>query len=369
MTARFARSGPPTHIDAERLRQAHPIADLLARYGIALRRSGTALVGRCPFHADGGRPNLTVFPRSGRWVCFRCQARGDAIDFVQQLEHLTFRQAAERLSAEAARSPFARRRGDPSPRPTRSAEPTARRDPTQTAVLAATVELYKSRLLSDPAALAYLAGRGFGRDLVERAQLGYAAGDELGPSLLRRGYAPSVARRLGLLRSDGREMLAGRIVVPQFRQGQPVWLIGRLLDPGRDGPRYLGLPGRKPLLGWGEARPAPRGVCLVEGPMDLLALRQWGVPGLALCGTGVSPATLDLLGRWERLYAVLDADAAGRAATARLVEALGSRVIPVALPPGIKDPAELAPLPDGHALFRAAIRQAVATHPTRPAAA
>jgi DNA primase len=59
------------------------------------------------------------------------------------------------------------------------------------------------------------------------------------------------------------------------------------------------------------------------------------------------------------VYAVLDADAAGQEASAHLVQALGSRVIPVALPPGIKDPAELAPRPDGDALFRAAIGVAV----------
>jgi DNA primase len=95
---------------------------------------------------------------------------------------------------------------------------------------------------------------------------------------------------------------------------------------------------------------------------NLLTLQQWGVPGLALCGTGVSSITLRLLGQWERLYAVLDADAAGQEATAQLLEALGSRLIPMALPPSTKDPAELAPLPDGSVLFRAAIRQAVACY-------
>jgi DNA primase len=95
--------------------------------------------------------------------------------------------------------------------------------------------------------------------------------------------------------------------------------------------------------------------------MDLMTLRKWGVPALALCGTGASPATLELLRRWERLYAVLDKDKAGQAGTGRLVETLGARVVPVALPPGVNDPGELAPLPEGEALFCAAIRDAVAT--------
>ena len=66
-------------VDTELLRQQHPIVDLIAQYGIELRRSGTAFTGRCPFHLDRGRPNLTAYPRSGRYVCYRCGAHGDAV--------------------------------------------------------------------------------------------------------------------------------------------------------------------------------------------------------------------------------------------------------------------------------------------------
>ena len=76
--------------------------------------------------------------------------------------------------------------------------------------------------------------------------------------------------------------------------------------------------------------------------------------------SGPSPDTIAQLARWDRVYAVLDADAAGLEATARLVDLLGARVIPVALPPGIKDPDDLAQRPNGSELFRGAIRNAVA---------
>jgi DNA primase len=134
------------------------------------------------------------------------------------------------------------------------------------------------------------------------------------------------------------------------------------LEPADDLPRYLGLPGPKPLLGWDQANRDRRGVCVVEGPLDLLALQQWGVPAVALCGTSYSETTLQLLRHWQRLYAVLDADAAGRAATARLAGALGSRLIQVQLPSGAKDPADLAPLAEGRALFSDAIRESVGRH-------
>jgi DNA primase len=361
-------SAPPTRretfrIDAERLRQQHPILDVVRRYGVELRRSGSSFTGRCPFHADQGRPNFVVFPRSGRWWCFRCAAGGDAITFVQELEHVSFREAATRLGADPPR--FVARRSRPVP-PSRHLHPPAPAlDADGQAVLDAAVELYANRLLIDDAALAYMLGRGFPRELIERERLGYAAGDELVRYLAWRRLPLGAARRTGLLRSGGREYLAGRIVFPEIRAGHATWLIGRVLEtPAREttsaGPRYLGLPGHKPLLGWEAANRDLRGVCLVEGPMDLLALRQLGVPALALCGTYLPSPTMEQLGRWARLYLVLDEDRAGREATARLIRTFGDRVIAVTLPAGVKDPADLATRHDGAQLFGRAIRQAVA---------
>jgi len=350
-----------TRIDTERLRHEHPIAEVVASYGIELRRSGSGQVGRCPFHLDRGRPNMTVYPRSGRFVCFRCQASGDVITFVQQLERLSFREAAERLGAKPTTRTRARPRWSPL-RPHPSTIDRTSQDPARAAVLAAAVELYRNRLLAEPAALAYLAGRGFEREVVERAMLGYCAGDELVRYLAWRDLSVRAAQRAGLLDRTGHERLAGRIVFPELRQGQPIWLIGRVVGPCVTADKYVGLPGRKPLLGWDEASRDLRGVCLVEGPLDVLALRQWGVPGLALCGTRLSPETVALLERWQRLYAILDADKGGHEATARLIDALGSRVIRVVLPPGVNDPAELAARPDGAVLLSAAIRAAVTGH-------
>jgi DNA primase len=103
-------------------------------------------------------------------------------------------------------------------------------------------------------------------------------------------------------------------------------------------------------------------VCLVEGPLDWLALRHWGLPCLALCGTRLHPDMFELLGRWSRLYLILDSDTAGREATDQLINAFGPRAIPVKLPPGVKDPADLASLADGEALFQAALAAAIDRH-------
>jgi DNA primase len=171
------------------------------------------------------------------------------------------------------------------------------------------------------------------------------------------------AVRVGLLDRDGRELLRDRIVVPEWRHGWPRWLIGRRIDPPRTAanksPTYLGLPGRKPLLGWEAAVAAgSSNVTVVEGPLDWLTLCGWGVPAVGLCGCWAPPAAIRALRRFSRVYVALDADAPGEAGSRRLIDALGQRAVRVRLPAGWKDVAELAPRRDGAAILAAARRTA-----------
>src|SRR5262252_3773470 len=141
-----------TRIDTDLLRQQHPIVDVIAQYGIELRRSGSTFTGRCPFHTDHGRANLTAYPRSGRWVCFRCDARGDAIGFIQQIERVSFREAAARLDAGSVSA--AVMRTNPAPPPSAAARRVSMR-PIDTEILGAALELYSNRLMADQQALDY----------------------------------------------------------------------------------------------------------------------------------------------------------------------------------------------------------------------
>ena len=334
-------------IDTESLKSEHPIEEVVARHGIELRPSGRTLVGRCPFHNDGGRPNLYVYPATRSWYCFRCAAGGDVIGFVRRIEGVGFLEAVSRIAGDRLSPSGARTR--PLARPGRHPARTAACGPAERACLAAAVELYHNRLLTDPAALAYIEGRGLDLATLEICRVGYASGDELLAYLRWRRLPTQAALRVGLLGRDGRECMAGRVVVPEIRAGQPVWLVGRIVGLEEGAPKYLGLPGHKPLLGW-EAASSQRAVWLVEGIFDWLTLRSWGIPGLALVGTHVSSDSLRALARFEHLYLALDNDDAGRAATERLMQALGERALPMT-PPGVKDVAELAPDPEGRATF------------------
>ena len=72
---------------------------------------------------------------------------------------------------------------------------------------------------------------------------------------------------------------------------------------------------------------------------------------MALLGTHARPDVLAALRRYDRVYLTLDDDPAGRAASTALAAALGDRALAVPLP-DVRDPAELALVPNGAALLR-----------------
>ena len=54
----------------------------------------------CPFHSRS-RPSFSVNAEEGLYYCFGCEANGDVITFVRELEHLDFVEAVEQLADRA----------------------------------------------------------------------------------------------------------------------------------------------------------------------------------------------------------------------------------------------------------------------------
>ena len=79
----------------EHLRNSIDIADVVGAY-VSLKRSGSSLVGLCPFHDDKS-PSMHVSTSRGLYHCFACGAGGDAIKFVMEYEKLSYPQAIEKL--------------------------------------------------------------------------------------------------------------------------------------------------------------------------------------------------------------------------------------------------------------------------------
>ena len=50
---------------------------------ISLSKNGRNYIGLCPFHNEK-TPSFTVFAESGRYQCFGCGEKGDAITFLME---------------------------------------------------------------------------------------------------------------------------------------------------------------------------------------------------------------------------------------------------------------------------------------------
>jgi len=321
--------------DIDTIKRRNPIEEVVARHGVQLRRSGLHLSGRCPFH-DDEHPSFVVYPETASFHCFGCRVSGDVIDFVRRADGLSFRDALDRLSDGAVPA-----------RPNRVPEERLSLDDRM--ILTAACAVYHETLLQTPKALGYVEERGIGLALVRRCRLGYSDGRSLRQYLRRHRLSLRRATQMGLLWRDGGETMAGRIVIPELRGGQCIWMMGRTLDDARQ-PKYRGLSMPKPILGYERVRGRPR-VFVTEGAFDYLTGVSWGLSICALLGTHVRAERLAFLQRARRVFIAFDSDEPGREAASDLARRLGARARFVELPDGVKDLNDLGRRPDGRATF------------------
>lgn len=331
-------------VDVERIKDVHPIADVVESLGVELRPAGRRLVGQCPFHSDT-RPSFWVYPDTRSFHCFGCGADGDAIDFVRRMHDLDFLAAVDYLGELP---PWERRTPRPATRPT----PPKRLSLDDRLILTAASELYHESLMRTPEARMYVEGRRIPAWLMRRARLGYSTGTELLPYLKRRRLSLRRATEMGLLYPDRRhgelrEAMRGRIVIPDLRPGHCAWMTGRSTADDASLPHLdLALP--KPLLGYDLVRGRSR-IFVTEGAFDWLTLLSWGLPACTALGTHPSRGALELLTRARRVVLVMDGDTPGQEATQSLQEALGEKAVCITLP--VKDVNKLAEQEDGRETF------------------
>src|SRR3954452_21304148 len=91
-------------IDTDTLKRERPLADVVASYGIALRRESAGTYrALCPFHQEH-TPSFWIDARdslSEHYFCFGCTSTGDVITFVMEREGCSFQEACERLSTRS----------------------------------------------------------------------------------------------------------------------------------------------------------------------------------------------------------------------------------------------------------------------------
>ena len=378
--------------DIAAVRERSAIADVVGEYLQLRPAGGGSLKGLCPFH-DEKTPSFNVTPGKELYYCFSCTAGGDVIKFVQEIEHLSFAEAIERLAARAGVE-LRYEQGGYVP-----GQETSQRRRLIDAHRAA-VDFYSERIRGDSAsaARAFLAERGFELSDAERFGVGYspAAWDELTRHLRGRGFTDEELLKAGLARQGRRgliDMFRGRLMWPvRDLTGETIAFGARKLDPDDDGPKYLNTPEtalfKKGHVLYG-ADLAKREIAhrrqavIVEGYTDVMACHLSGVPtAVATCGTSFGEdhvkvlrrLIMDTNGSDGEVIFTFDGDAAGQRAALRafsLEEKFVTQTFVAVQPDGL-DPCDLR-LKHGEGavrdliarrvpLFEFAIKSALAKH-------
>ncbi|HSS61243.1 MAG TPA: DNA primase [Candidatus Limnocylindrales bacterium] len=303
--------------------------------------------GLCPFHQEDS-PSFKVNPQMQSWYCFGCGRSGDIFTFVELIEKTDKRGAlqmlAERAGVELKKlSPEQKERAD------------VRKRVLEMLKLAA--QYYEYVLWKLPAGepgRRTLESRHVGEETARKFQLGYApAGRGFAEYLRAKKRSLADAQEAGLMRRDGTDFFAERLVIPiRDERGQVLAFTARTVR--QDEPRkYINSPetpvyikGRV-IFGLDLAKDeiARRGhAVLMEGQFDVITGHHFGVTNaVASSGTALTDDQVRLLKRFtDELLLVFDADRAGRDAArkASVLAAQHGMRTRVATIPDAKDPDE-----------------------------
>ena len=360
----------PEH-EIDRIKGETDLVALIQSRGVALKPQGANWTGLCPFHDDRETPNLIVTPGKGLWRCMAacCGATGNAIQFVEKFDGVSFRHAFEVLSGGNA---FAAGDGTPKKIATVPRLSCPLDESADDSTLLEQVAGYYAESLSKPlnqAAREYLASRGLDDPaLWQRFKIGFSDRTlGLGIPHKNRNQGAQIRERLqaaGVYRDNGREHLRGCLVVPiRNAQGHIVQLYGRRIDPKTPKEnRHLYL--ARPLAGtFNAAALTSREIILTESILDALTFVKNGMDA-ATCTFGTKNFTTELFdairdARIESVRLAFDADEAGETATreaAQRLQAIGIECFAVKLPWGMD--ANQYALDQGGEALRRAVRSA-----------
>ncbi|MGN8967809.1 DNA primase [Intestinimonas sp. HCP28S3_D6] len=323
------------------------IADVVADY-VPLTRKGGSLWGCCPFHSER-TPSFHVVPERQMYKCFGCGKGGGVINFIMEIENLSYPDAV-RFLAKRAGLQVPEERGDGSFRKKRE----------RLLALNKEAARYFHSVLHSPAGqagVAYLFGkRKLSKATVTRFGLGMApeGWDKLITAMAAKGYEKSDLLEAGLVvrSKEGRvyDRFRNRVMFPIIDlRGDVIGFGGRVLDDST--PKYLNSPdtpvfnkGRN-LFALNIAKKTRLGrIILTEGYMDTLSLHQAGFDcAVASLGTALTPDHAQLLSRYTKEVVIAyDGDGAGVSAAQRaigLLEKTGMKVRVLRMK-GAKDPDE-----------------------------
>ena len=303
------------------------IVQVVSAY-VPLKKNGSRYWGLCPFHHEK-TPSFSVNGEQNLYYCFGCKAGGNVVQFVEEMEHLTYREAVEYL-AKQIHMPIPETQEDPDYERRRS-----QRERLLGANKAA-ARWYHAQLWlpENQRILDYLHKRGLDDGTIRKFGLGAAPEkwDALTRALEQQGYTEDELRLAGLtvVKQETRfDMFRSRAIFPIIdAQGQVLGFGGRAM--GNAQPKYLNTSDtpvfnkRKGVYAANLLRKQRdlKRVILVEGYMDVVALIQHGVNGVvATLGTALTNEQARLLKRYApEIWVSYDGDSAGQHAIMRALE-------------------------------------------------
>ena len=176
----------------EEIKARTDLSDLIASYGIQVKRAGGSYKTCCPFHHEK-TPSFHIQPEKGFYHCFGCGESGDVIKFVMKYEGLTFMEAAKKLAASLGMELDAKE--DP--------EAAVRK---RMFALHAELAAFYQRCLRDAneasRAREYLVSRNLSDEVSEKFQIGYAplSADAMLTWAKKHNFSPDELESAGILK-------------------------------------------------------------------------------------------------------------------------------------------------------------------------
>ncbi len=314
---------PPAFIDE--LIQRNPIEDVVGQY-VSLKRSGANLFGLCPFHGEK-TASFSVNPDKGIYYCFGCHKGGGSVNFMMEVEGLSYPDAVRALAKRAGMTV-----------PEDEQYQSRYRQQERLWALSKEAARFFNAQLYAPAgaeALAYAQKRGMPRTVLTKFGIGFApnAWSALVDAMRSKGYTDQELRDAGLVsEKNGRifDRFRNRLMFPIIDvRGNVIGFGGRVMDDST--PKYLNSPEtmifnkRKNLFALNVAKKSKMGsIILVEGYMDAIALHQYGFDcAVASLGTSLTQEHAALLSKYtDQVVLIYDGDEAGQNATRRAIPLL-----------------------------------------------
>ena len=318
-----------------KIMDATKIEEVVSEF-VTLKKRGINYVGLCPFHNDSN-PSFSVSPTRGICHCFTCGKGGNAINFLMELEQMTYPDALRWLAKKYKIEIQERELTN---------EEKQRESERESMFIVNdwAAKYFQDILLHDvdgiAIGMAYFRGRGFRDDIIRKFQLGFALPKRtaLAEAAKAAGYNPKYLVDTGLCfkvdkdeagNKSGEDKIldrfSGRAIFPWFSvSGKVVAFGGRVLDSRTKGisQKYVNSPDsviyhkERELYGLYQAKKAIAKedcVFMVEGYTDDISMHQCGIENVvANSGTALSVHQIRLLHRFtSNIVLLYDGDNAG----------------------------------------------------------